>query len=142
LLAAALLVAPVAAHAQQPTVRTLGSGFNGPSAVAVDSHGNVFVADTGNSSVKEILAPDYTTTMQLGGPAQGNFGQVQAIVVDATGNVFVSSGNVFLFGYEDSRRGRLWDSRVEPQRARRVCNGDRSVRQYLWRLRPHGLLRD
>ncbi len=35
---------------------TLGSGFNFPAGVAVDGSGNVFVADTSNSAVKEIVA--------------------------------------------------------------------------------------
>jgi hypothetical protein len=45
------------------TVDTLGSGFSGPYGVAVDGSGNVFVADTLNNVVKEILAAGgYTTT--------------------------------------------------------------------------------
>ncbi|MEO7064301.1 MAG: hypothetical protein ABI082_11095, partial [Dokdonella sp.] len=56
----------LAAHAQ--TIVNLGSGFNQPYGVAVDSRGNVFVADTGNNAVKEILAVGgYTTVNTLGG---------------------------------------------------------------------------
>ena len=40
---------------QSETIITLGSGFNYPIGVAVDASGNVFVADTGNDTVKEIL---------------------------------------------------------------------------------------
>src|SRR5580658_936439 len=60
--AAALIVcvmasAPLVAQtAYYGTVVTLGSGFSGPSGVAVDAYGNVFVADHGNNAVKEILA--------------------------------------------------------------------------------------
>lgn len=36
----------------------LGSGFSAPTGVAVDRSGNVFVADTGNNAVKEIVAAD------------------------------------------------------------------------------------
>jgi DNA-binding beta-propeller fold protein YncE len=45
---------------------TLGSGFSGPSGVAVDNAGNVFVADTDNNAVKEIMAAGgYTTVNTL-----------------------------------------------------------------------------
>ena len=37
------------------TVNTLARGFNGPDGVAVASNGAIFVADTGNNAVKEIL---------------------------------------------------------------------------------------
>ena len=41
-----------------PTVQTtVGSGFSNPHGVAVDGAGDVFVADTGNNAVKEVL-PD------------------------------------------------------------------------------------
>jgi hypothetical protein len=39
-----------------PMIRTLSSGFNHPFGVAVDGSWDVFVADTGNNAVKEILA--------------------------------------------------------------------------------------
>src|SRR3984893_7958932 len=37
-------------------ITTLGSGLSSPEGVAVDASGNIFVADTGNSAVKEIVA--------------------------------------------------------------------------------------
>ena len=37
------------------TIKTIGSGFNGPYGVAVDAAGDVFVADFGNNAVKEVL---------------------------------------------------------------------------------------
>jgi len=49
------------------TVATLGSGFLGPQSVAVDGSGNVFVADTYNNAVKEIVAAGgYTAVKTLG----------------------------------------------------------------------------
>ena len=61
LLAVALFgFSPLAARAQvsffSTTPVTLGSGFNEPTGVAVDAHGDVFVADSLNNAVKEIVA--------------------------------------------------------------------------------------
>jgi hypothetical protein len=69
----------------------LGSGFSNPGGVAVDGSGNIFVADNGNNSVKEILAAGgYTTVNTLGSGFSGPFG----VAVDGSGNVFVAdSGN-------------------------------------------------
>ncbi len=52
-------------------VLTLSSGFNFPYSVAVDASGNVFVADTFNNAVQEILAvggsiPASRTILTLG----------------------------------------------------------------------------
>jgi sugar lactone lactonase YvrE len=74
---------------------TLGSSFDNPESVAVDRSGNVFVADTGNSAVKEILAvngsiPANPTINTLG----SGFNQPIGVPVDASGNVFVAdTGN-------------------------------------------------
>ena len=58
-----------------------------PSGLAVDGNGNVFVADTLNNAVKEILAAGaYTTVNTLG----SGFFQPQGIAVDGSGNVFVA----------------------------------------------------
>ena len=68
------------------TVNTLGSGFSFPWGVAVDGGGNVFVADYGNSAVKEIVAAGgYTTVNTLG----GGFSSPRGVAVDGSGNVFV-----------------------------------------------------
>ena len=36
------------------TVSALGNGWNFPNGIAVDAHGNIFVADTGNHAIKEL----------------------------------------------------------------------------------------
>jgi sugar lactone lactonase YvrE len=74
--------------------RVLGAGFNngyGIKGIAVDSRGNVFVADPGNNAVKEVLAAGgYTTVNTLG----SGFNQPQGVAVDGSGNVFVAdTGN-------------------------------------------------
>jgi streptogramin lyase len=55
------------------TVNVLGSGFSGPYGVAVDGSGNVFVADTGNTAVKEL---NYATppTLTFATTADGDSG--------------------------------------------------------------------
>jgi streptogramin lyase len=70
---------------------TLGSGFTSPQAVAVDASGNVFVADSSSSTVKEIVAASgYITINTLG----NGFSSPAGIAVDASGNVFVAdTGN-------------------------------------------------
>ena len=87
------------AAAAQPgmaqTIETLGTGFNGPAGVAVDVAGNVFVADSTNSAIKEIAASGgYATVSTL---ATG-FAPPRAVTLDAEGNIFAadsSSGRVF-----------------------------------------------
>ncbi len=59
--------------------------------MAVGGSGNVFVADTGNNAVKEILAAGgYTTVNKLG----AGFSGPQGVALDGSGNVFVAdTGN-------------------------------------------------
>jgi hypothetical protein len=66
-----------------------GSGFNEAVGMAVDGSGNIFVADTGNSAVKEIVAvngsiPASNPTINTLG---GNFNQPIGVTVDGNGNV-------------------------------------------------------
>ena len=82
------LMAQTASFAGQQ--RTLGSGFSGPAGVAVDSTGNLFVADFGHSAVKEILAAGGYTTVNTLAVANGNFNDPTGVAVDSTGNLFVA----------------------------------------------------
>ncbi|MGB8842367.1 MAG: NHL repeat-containing protein [Aliidongia sp.] len=75
--------APCLGEAQ--TIVTLGGGFNAPGGVAVDGSGNVFVADTANSSVKEILAAGGLTNVNTLG---SGFGPPSSVAIDGHGNVF------------------------------------------------------
>jgi hypothetical protein len=77
--------------------------FNGPGGVAVDQSGNVYVADTTSNLVRKITSGGSVTTMAgspgLAGSADGTgadarFNAPTGVVVDGSGNVFVTdSGN-------------------------------------------------
>ncbi|WP_158615358.1 MBG domain-containing protein [Acidipila sp. EB88] len=69
----------------------VGSGFSNPAEVAVDAKGDVFVADTMHSAVKEIVAVDGVVSASSVVNAIGNgFSSPQGVAVDASGNVFVA----------------------------------------------------
>ncbi|HLH57433.1 MAG TPA: hypothetical protein VKY92_27890, partial [Verrucomicrobiae bacterium] len=73
--------------------------FNHPCAIAVDCFGNLYVADTGNNSIREISADGTVTTVAgatgiagaLDGPTgQASFDRPSGIAVDFDGLVYVS----------------------------------------------------
>ena len=81
----------------------MGSNCPGPAgAVALDSHGNLFIADTYNCIVREVSAktgliftiagiPRMCGFSGDGGPAtKAQLGQVDGVAVDSAGNVFIS----------------------------------------------------
>jgi hypothetical protein len=100
LVATAFLALPVSAGAQSAHLSyaeyTLGSGFFGPEGVAVDGSGNVYIADTNNSAVKEIpygcASASCVITLWTG------TSYPIGVAVDGSGNVYVA-------GYSDSGVG-------------------------------------
>jgi len=76
--------------------------FNQPNGIAVDASGNVYVADSGNHTIRKITSSGVVTT--LAGMA-GSFGSVDGtgsaarfngpsgVAVDASGNVYVADSN-------------------------------------------------
>ncbi len=69
----------------------LGSGWLNPGASAVDAFGNVYVADTANNAVKEIVAvdgviPASPTIVTLG----ASFSSPAALALDSLGNLYVA----------------------------------------------------
>jgi len=76
--------------------------FNGPTGVAVDGSGNVYVADAGNTSIRKVTSNGTVTTFAgvsgVAGSADGagaaaRFNAPQGIAVDSAGNVYVADTN-------------------------------------------------
>ncbi|MDR3697507.1 NHL repeat-containing protein [Mucilaginibacter sp.] len=67
------------------------ASFNGPTGVAVDASGNVYVADYGNNMVREISPAGAVTTLGVSGTSTSKlFKGPYGVAVDAAGNVYVA----------------------------------------------------
>jgi len=80
--------------------------FNYPSGVAVDSSGNLYVADTGNSLIRKVTPAGYVTTLAgaagVSGSTDGTgaaarFNHPTGLLADRAGNVYVAdTGNAVI----------------------------------------------
>ncbi|MGA7524589.1 MAG: SBBP repeat-containing protein [Acidobacteriaceae bacterium] len=68
-------------------VTALGNGFYQPEGVAVDGSGNIYVADTDNSAVKEM--PSGCASSNCVTTLGGGFSYPWGVAVDGSGNIFV-----------------------------------------------------
>jgi uncharacterized protein (TIGR03437 family) len=74
--------------------------LGGPSGVAVDSAGNLFIADSGNNRIRKVSGGVITTVAGHGGlvflgengPATGALVSPAGVVVDLTGNLYIADG--------------------------------------------------
>lgn len=81
----------------------IGAGFNSPQGPAVDSSGNLYVADFNSATIRKITPAGVVTTLAGGALTPGatdgtgtaaRFSKPSSVAVDASGNVFVAdSGN-------------------------------------------------
>ncbi|WP_136414117.1 hypothetical protein [Herbaspirillum sp. ST 5-3] len=76
--------------------------FNQPVGIASDSNGNLYVADSGNYTIRKIASSGVVTTLAgspgISGDADGTgpaarFGNLKGLAVDAAGNVYVVDSN-------------------------------------------------
>ena len=88
--------------AQHPAPRMVPGLFSSPQGVAVDSSGNVYVADTANSRIQQITSAGVVSTLAGSGTpgykdATGTAAQFHhpiGVAVDSSGNLYVAdTGN-------------------------------------------------
>jgi len=96
-----ITLAGLAGNANYGTNDGTGSAarFNGPEGVAVDANGNVYVADTGNDTIRRITPTGVVTTL-AGSPlnngtndgigSAASFASPGGVAVDSAGNVYVA----------------------------------------------------
>ncbi len=77
------LLASVAYSQQITTV--VSSGLSGPQGVAVDTAGNIYIADFGSNSLKKWTA----ATQQISTLASG-FNEPSGLAIDAAGNIYIA----------------------------------------------------
>ena len=82
---------PAAGYAAAGALTTLvASGLNSPSAVAMDSSGNIYFADTGNNAIKEWNASTQQVTTVVSSGLSSPYG----VAADGAGNIYIAdSGN-------------------------------------------------
>jgi sugar lactone lactonase YvrE len=73
-----------------PVITLVSSGLNEPAGVTVDGSGNVYIADTKNSAIKEWSASTQQVTTLVSSGLSGPWG----VAVDGSGNVYIAdTGN-------------------------------------------------
>ena len=65
----------------------------GPSGVAVDGSGDLYIADAGNNAVRKVAAATGIITTVIGGPA-GQLAGANSVALDGSGNLYINGYNV------------------------------------------------
>ena len=73
--------------------RGTSARFNSPHGLAVDSSGNVYVADTRNHRIRKISTNNGQVDTLAGGGTPAEFSFPKDVAVDASGNVYVADEN-------------------------------------------------
>lgn len=75
------------------TITYTGGGINQPQVIAIDSSGNVWTANFGNSSISEF-SPTGATISSSSGYTGGGISTPAFLAIDSSGNVWVTNGRV------------------------------------------------
>ena len=71
---------------EESSTTLVSSGLNGPTGVAVDGHGNVYIADYGNNAIRQWSAATQEVTTLISSGLNGPFG----IAVDGSGDIYIA----------------------------------------------------
>ena len=68
--------------------------FDGPRGIAIDTAGNIFVADTNNGRIEEFSPSGvFITSMGTKGKGHGQFGEPNGLAIDRFGNIYVAEAS-------------------------------------------------
>jgi uncharacterized protein (TIGR03437 family) len=101
----AIRKAPASGNMSTVAGTTLGAGYSGdgqmattaqvanPSGLALDSAGNLYIADSGNNRIRMISSKGIMSTIAGGSTTSVQLSNPQGVAVDASGNVYIADTN-------------------------------------------------